>query len=204
MHDYHIRKHITLRKKNPFNTAVNVFILLIAVPVIAISVVSLLLYVFFIWLITPLKKNKNSESGNDHYHYEIELLNNKNIRIVLEEDELDIELSHLNELWMENIYNRETCLYRAKTTPRIEELDGKIVCFYKNEKPEGAILQVLNEIDFDKNSLHTQLVFLYYHTLQVAVIDDTGGYYLYNDEKNANLITGFNKKEKIQMEIIRF
>lgn len=203
MHDYYIKKHITLKKKNPFEAVINFFILLVAIPVVAIAVVSLLFYFLFMWIVTTLTKNKTVKSQEERYHYEIELLSNEYIRIILEEDELDANLSYLNECWMENVYNRETCLYRARTVPYIEQLEGKIICFYLKAEPEGAILQVLiNDADSNRDLLDTQLIFLDYNTLQITVIDKLGAYYLYNNTKNVNLILGFNKKEKIRIEII--
>ncbi|MEJ7767356.1 MAG: hypothetical protein WKF89_06060 [Chitinophagaceae bacterium] len=198
MDEYKITKHVTPKMKNPFKGLINVFIIILAVPVIILSIVSLSIYFLVMQIIFLFYRRKPSGVTAEYYHHEFELVHNQHLKITLVEDELDTELSSLNERWMENVYERETCLYRAKTTPVIEELEGEIICFFIKELPEGVVLQVLQGLDHTR-LLTTQLLFLRYHNLKVTVIDEAGPFYLYNDDKNTNLIRGFNKMENIKM-----
>jgi hypothetical protein len=132
---------------------------------------------------------------------ELELLSNPYVRITLTEDERDIELAALNQQWAERIYSKETCLYRAGTVPQITGVDGMICCFYAKEQTGGIILQVLKKLSETPDSLDTQLIFVHYPDLKISVLDETGPYFLYNDEKDNHVIKGFNDKEKVVIEL---
>ena len=134
---YTVTKHITFKKQQPFRALVNVFIVVIAIPVVVIAWLCLLLYFAFLWV-----KNlgSTSEPPTEPYHHELTLLANEQVTITMTEDELDTELTQLNEEWMAEVYNEETYLYRAATVPLIAALHGKVCCFYLKEMPDGAIL----------------------------------------------------------------
>lgn len=194
---YTLTQHITPKKQQPFRALLNVVIVVIAIPVVVIAWMCLLLYFAFLWV-----KNlgSTSEPDNEPYHQELALLANEQLTITMTEDELDTELTQLNEDWMANVYNEETCLYRVTTVPQIAALHGKICCFYLKEMPDGVILQVLQSVVMNKLP-DTQLVFLHYQTLQVTVLAETPPFYLYNEKDNPAIIKGFNQKQNIVIEI---
>lgn len=198
---YIIRKHISLKKRNPFRIVIDVLLLIIAVPVVIIAFISFCLVFIFTWLKTTLYGKKPVASDDELYHFELELIKNPFVQITLTEDELDIELTALNQQWAEQVYNKETCLYRAGTVPVIPGLNGMICCFYCKEQPGGIILQVLKIPAETPGGLNTQLLFLQYPDLKISVLDNVGPYFLYNDEKNNYVIKGFNEKEKIVIEL---
>lgn len=194
---YTLIKHITPKKQQPLRAVLNVLIVAIAIPVVVIAWLCLLLYFAFLWV-----KNlgRPSEPDNEPYHQELTLLANEQVTITMTEDELDTELTQLNEDWMAEVYNEETCLYRVATVPYIAALHGKICCFYLKEMPDGVILQVLQPFVMNKLP-DTQLIFLHYKTLQITVLDETAPFYLYNESDNPQLIKGFNQKQNIRIEI---
>lgn len=198
---YIIRKHITPKKKNPFRIVIDILLLIIAVPVVMIALISLCLVFVFTWLQSMMVSKKPVVSDDDLYHLELELIKNPFVRITLTEDELDTELTALNQQWAEQVYQKETCLYRAATVPQIAGLDGVICCFYCKEQPDGTILQVVKTPAEKSDGLDTQLLFLHYPDLKISVLDDIGPYFLYNDEKNQHVIKGFNEKENVVIEL---
>jgi len=198
---YIITKHITVRKKNPFRIVIDILLLIVAVPVVLIAFISLCLVFIFNWLRSIVLSKKPVANEDELYHLKLELIKNPFVRITLTEDELDTELNALNQEWAERVYNKETCLYRAETVPLIPGLDRMICCFYCKEQPDGIILQVLKIPAETPGGLDTQLLFLQYQDLKILVLDDIGPYFLYNDEKNNNLIKGFNEKETILVEL---
>jgi hypothetical protein len=198
---YIINKTILRKKKNHLRVLVDVAIVVVAIPVVIIASISLLLYFLFLRLKSLFFREKEGTNNVDTYQYRTVLLENDLVRIVLNEDEMDAELTNLNQLWAEEVYNKETYLYRAETSPVIPELHGSICCFYLNEHPDGALLQLMPEPKRADGKLNTRLVFLRFSDLQVFNIDEVGAYFLYNDQKNSRLIRGFNEKESISMEI---
>lgn len=199
---YFISKHITVRKKNPFRFLIDILLLIIAVPVIIIAFISLCVVFIFNWLKSIAVSKKPVADNDELYYLEVELIKNSYVQITLKEDELDTELTALNQEWAERVYNKETCLYRAVTVPLIPGLDGMICCFYCKEQPDGIILQVLRiPAETPDGSFNTQLVFLQYPDLKLSVLDDIGPYCLYNDAKNNHIIKGFNENKKVVIEL---
>lgn len=198
---FSVRKNIIQKKQSSFKDSINLFILLLAIPVIIIAGISVSIYFSFLWLKDKIIKEKIPEPAQDHYHFEIDLIHNEHLHITLIEDELDIELTQLNEAWQEEVYNDETFLYRAHTVPLIPALNGSICCFYCKEIFDGLLLQIL-PVDKNTGGLNTQLVFINYKNFEIKVIDATGAFFLYNDDKNARIIRGLNKKEKITIELM--
>lgn len=199
---YNIIKHITQKKRNPFLVVVNTLLLIFAVPVVIIALISLIIFFIFMWLKTIFGTEKPSGNIDESYHLELELVDNEYVKIILIEDEQDLELTALNSEWTEKVYNKETCLYRAKTVPYIQGLDGRVCCFYVREQSNGVILQVIKTVaDKPIEVLDTQLLFLQFPRLETFVIDEVGPYFLYNDKKDSNLIKGFNERETIIIEL---
>ncbi|HZG24098.1 MAG TPA: hypothetical protein VEZ17_05930 [Chitinophagaceae bacterium] len=199
---YTITTHITPKKKNPLTGIWNAVILVIAIPVVMIAIISLLVYFSLQWL-WNLARKKAPDISDQTYHLELPLIENEFVSITMIEDELDTELTTLNDAWTQSVYNQETGLYRAKTNPVIPEIDNKIMAFYLKERPGGAMLQVLKtSFPPGESSLETELIFLSYADLRVSRIGRTGAFYLFNDKKNAELILGINKKEKIRIELV--
>lgn len=168
-----------------------------------LAVISLSVYYVFLWLKGFVVKAEKLNLPEEHYHFETDLIHNEYIQIIMIEDEHDKELTKLNEFWMENVYTKETCLYRAKSVPVIPSIDGAICCFYCKEQKGGVILQLL-PYDFSGNtqSKQTKLVYLDYKTLHTTFVAEAGPFFLYNDAENIDLIKGFNKKEEVSMKII--
>lgn len=198
---YIIRKHITVKKKNPFRIVTDILLLIIAVPVVIIAGISLCLVLIFTRLRSMMASKKPAADNNDLYYLELELTRNPHVQITLTDDERDTELAALNQEWAERIYSKETCLYRAGTVPQIPGVDGMICCFYCKEQPNGIILQVLKKPSEMPDDLDTQLMFIHYPDLKISILDNIGPYFLYNDEKNNHVIRGFNEKEKIVIEL---
>lgn len=197
-----ISKTIQPKKKDPLRVAVDIIIIVLAIPVVIIASCSLLLYFLFMKIKVLLFHQRESPNDAETYHYETMLLDNGFVNIMLSEDEMDTELTSLNHLWAEQVYNKETYLYRAKTNPLIAALENKICCFYLDERPEGALLQVMAPAGNDVHGLlHTRLVYLRYSDLQTFVVDEVGPYFLYNDNKNNQLIRGFSEKEAISIQL---
>lgn len=198
---YIISKHITVRKKNPFRIVTDILLLIIAVPVVIIAFISLCLVFIFNWFRSIVVSKKQVANDDELYYLELELIKNPYVQITLTEDELDTELTALNQEWAQSVYNKETCLYRAVTVPIIPGLDGIICCFYCKEQPDGIILQILKIPAEKHGGLDTQLLFLQYPDLKISVLDDIGPYFLYNDKKNNTVIKGFNEKQYIAIEL---
>ncbi len=200
---FSVQKEITRKKQSPFKGLIDVLILIIAIPVIIIAGISLSLYSFLLWIKNSIFKEAINLSADDHYHLELDLVHNEHVHIILIEDEFDIELTQLNEAWQQEVYNEETCLYRTQTIPVIPELEGGITCFYFKEQYNGLILQVLPmSKNNDGQTLNTQLVFINYESLDLTWIDETGPFFLYNDDKNVQQVKGFNKKEQLILELL--
>ncbi len=198
---YIISKHITVKKKNHFRIVIDILLLIIAVPVVMIAFISLCLVFVFNWLKSFAVGKKPVANEDDFYHLELALIKNSYIQITLTEDELDNELTALNQEWSEQVYNKETCLYRATTVPVIPGLDGMICCFYCKEQPDGVILQVLKVSSETPGGIDTQMLFLKYADLSISILDNIGPFFLYNDEKNNQVIKGFNEKENLIIEL---
>lgn len=198
---YIIRKNITLKKENPFRIVIDILLLIIAVPVVIIAGISLCLVFIFTWLRSIMVSKKPVANDDELYYLELELIKNHYVQITLTENELDWELTALNQQWAEHVYNKETCLYRAGTIPLVPGLDGMICCFYCKEQPDGVILQVLKTPAETPGGLDTQLLFLQYPDLKTSVLDDIGPYFLYNDKRNIHIIKGFNEKEKMVIQL---
>ncbi len=176
-------------------------ILAIAIPVILIASISLSLYFLFTCFKSFFIKEEVTESGEETYHLEINLVKNEFIQMTMIEDELDVELTKLNEAWQNTVYNEETCLYRARTVPLVPGLNGSVCCFYSREYKGGVLLQILPQVITDYDRLNSQLIFLSYHDLKMTLVEQLGAYFLFNDEKDADLIKGFNKREKIEISL---
>ena len=198
---FSVKKNIIQKKQSSFKGSINLFILVLAIPVIIVAGISVSIYFSFLWLKHKIIKEKIPELAEDHYHFEIDLIHNEHLHITLIEDELDIELTQLNEAWQEKVYHDETFLYRAHTVPLIPALDGGICCFYYKDIFDGLLLQIL-PVDKNTEVLNTQLVFINYKNFEIKLIDTTGPFFLYNDDKNVRIIRGFNKKEKISIELM--
>lgn len=198
---FSVTKHISPQKKHPFKAVINMLILAIAIPVILIAAMSLSLYFLFTWFKSFFIKEGVTGSGEETYHLEINMVSNEFLQMTMIEDELDVELTKLNEAWQNTVYNEETCLYRARTVPLVSGLDGSVCCFYSREYKDGILLQMLPQVITDDNLLNSQLIFLSYLDLKLTLVEQLGAYFLFNDEKNANLIQGFNKREKIEIGI---
>jgi uncharacterized protein YpmB len=200
----HFLVHKNIIQKNPsrFKNLVNIFILLIAIPVIIIAAISLSLYFLFLWCKAVFLKKEDAQSPDSNYHLDLDLIHNKSIRITLTEDEADIELTELNEAWQEQVYNEETCLYRFRSIPVIPALEDGICCFYYKEQDDGLILQVLPGDSLNRKLLNTSLIFVDYECFVTRLIDEAGPFFLYNDVKNPQVIRGFNKKADIILELI--
>ena len=200
---FSVHKNITLKKQSPFRGLVNIFILMVAIPVVLIAVISLSMYYLFLRLRDFILKEKKIEQASENYHFERDLINNDYVRIIMVEDELDMELTRLNEAWMEKVNPEETCLYRVRTIPVVPTLEGTICCYYCNEQNGGVLLQALGSNSTENMAaLSSDLLFLNYQNLDVTRIDETGAFFLYNDHKNPQLIRGFNRKENISLEIV--
>lgn len=200
---FSVQKNIVQKKQSPVKGVVNVLILIIAIPVIIIAGLGLSVHFLVLWLKNKIFKEKIIESAEDNYYLEIDLIHNGHVHITLIEDEFDIELTQLNEAWQENVYNEETCLYRTRTIPLIPALEGGITCFYFKEQYNGLFLQVLPiSKNNEMQTLHTQLVFIDYENFDFTLIDETGPFFLYNDDKNAQLIKGFNREEQLTLELL--
>ena len=196
---YNITKKITAKRESSYLVLLSYLILLIAIPVIVIALLSNLVIAIFSFIYIKIKgliRKESLAAPVAPYYLEYVLLDNQYIKIIAVEDEADTELTALNEAWSEEVYQAETYLYRAKTSPLIPALENSIICFFAKEQPGGALLQIA---DKSQNTFpsSTQLVFLQYNTLQIVPIEPLGSFYLYNDEKNNNLIRGFNTGEKL-------
>ena len=199
---FSIEKNITLKKESPLKEVVTFLIYIVGIPVIIIAGVSISIYLFFLWLKNKISRQDDITFTDEHYHLEFDLVNNNYIRLILIEDELDNELTELNETWDDEVYtNDESYLYRVRSIPSIPLLDGGICCFYYKEMHDGLILQVF--IDDEKIALNPILIFLDYKNFEVTQIDKTGPFILKNDDKNAMSILGFSKKEKLRIELSR-
>lgn len=198
---YNITKKITTKREAPYYRFITCLIILIAIPVIAVALMSFLIMGIFGFVFEHLKSvfaKRQTPPPAPPFYLEYVLLNNQYIKIIAVEDETDTELAALNEVWAEEVYQAETYLYHAKTSPLIPALEGNIICFFLKEQPGGALLQILDQTQ--NNSLpSTQLVFLRYETLQIIPIESLGSFYIYNDEKDTNLIRGFNTKQELQL-----
>ncbi len=200
---FSVQKEILQKKQSPGKGLIDVLILIIAIPVIIIAGISLSLYFFFLWLKNNIFKEAIKLSAEDNYHLELDLIHNEHLHITLIEDEFDAELTQLNEAWQQKVYNEETCLYRTRTIPVIPALEGGITCFYLKEQYDGLFLQLLpTSKDNAIQTLNTQLVFINYERLDLTFIDETGPFFLYNDDKNAQQIKGFNKKEQLTITLL--
>jgi hypothetical protein len=199
---FSVKKNITPKKKQSYKRLIDLLILVIAIPVLIIAGISLSLYFVFTWLRDLLVNKNGAGLPEETYHLRLDLVQNEQVHLVLVEDELDTELTMLNEAWHEQVYNEETCLYRLKTAPLIPALEGSICCFYFKEAYNGILLQLVPNTSDDASGLLTRLVFLNYKDLQVSLVDETGPFFLFNDENDRCLIHGFNKKEKISLELL--
>lgn len=198
-----IKKYITPRKQSIWRKPINVLLIIVAVPVTVIAGISLIIYYSLYRIAGLFLKPASNTAMPERYHLELELLHNQHVHISMVEDEADAELVHLNEQWADEVHSQETSLFRAKTNPRLPSLEGRICCYYLKELPQGAVLQVLDDNSSGEYpaTLHTQLVYLNYEDLSLNIIDETGPYYLYNEEKNQAVIKGFNAKNYIEIEL---
>ncbi|MBE7174301.1 MAG: hypothetical protein INR73_27255 [Williamsia sp.] len=201
---YNITKKITVKRQalssRLLTRFIAVLVILVAIPVIIIALLSSVLVAVFSFAYTRIRRlfvPEKPKAPTEAYYIERILLNNPYIQIIAVEDEADEELTELNEQWSAEVGNTETYLYRAKTIPRIPALEGTIICFFLKEQPAGALLQIPRQQPHQPFS--TQLVFLQYTTLQLIPVEPIGPFYLYNDEKNNDLIKGFNNKEELTL-----
>ena len=194
---YRVTKQITEKKRVPGAAVYTFLIGLVAVPVIIVAFLSLMVYNLLMWL-KQLFAGKKNGLPVDPYFVELNLLNNEHIKITAVEDETDKELAGLNELWEAAAYHEQTYLYRARTTPFLPDIDGKIVCFYLRDEPGGAILQLVST-DQNGQLLTTQLICLQYSNLTIIPVDEAGLFHLYNDERDQGLIRGFNNEKEVQI-----
>ena len=200
---YTITRQVTAKKRSPLYGFYRVLIVMIAIPVVAVALLSfVLLFVFS--RIQALFAKRGHETPAEHYHLELPLLKNEFIEIMAVEDESDTELTLLNELWAEKVYHEETYLYRAETSPVIPLLHGKIICFYLKENSAGAFLQlpVIGEVQ-PVQLPATELVYLQYNDLEVSPIQHIGPFYLYNEDANEDIIKGFNENEELIIRLLK-
>jgi hypothetical protein len=117
------------------------------------------------------------------------------------EDELDHQLTSVNEEWIHHVYDEDSYFYRIRTNPTIPALENKIGGFYYKEVEGGIILQLLTETESSNNLPDTELVFVSNESFEISRIERAGAYFLYNDINDNRLIRGFNKKEEIEFLI---
>ena len=203
---YTVTKKITPRTvtSGPVTRIISVMVILVAIPVIVIALLSFLVVVTFNFVfshVTSLFIKKKADLPAAPFYLEREMLNNEHVQITAVEDEEDTELTELNELWTQEVGSSEIYFYRAKTKPFIPGLEGRIICFFLKQQPDGVILQITDPTHAQP-PLSTQLVFLQYGTLQVIYIDTIGPFCLYNDEKKTDLIKGFNTREELSLCLV--
>ena len=198
-----IKKHIIPRKPSIWRKPINVLLMIVAVPVTVIAGVSLIIYYSLYRIAGLFLKPVNNPAIPERYRLELELLHNQHVHISMVEDEGDAELADLNEQWADKVHSQETSLFRARTNPRLPFLEGRICCYYLKELPQGAMLQVLDDNSSGEYpaTLNTRLVYLNYEDLSLNIIDETGPYHLYNEEKNQAVIRGFNARNDIEIEL---
>ena len=194
---YSVTKQITKKTKIPGAGVYAFLIGLFAIPVIFIAFLSMMVYAFLLWL-KQLFVKKPAPLADDPYFIELNLLSNEHIKITVVEDEADKELTGLNELWEAIAYHDQTYLYRARTTPLLPGIDGKIVCFYLKERSGGAIMQLVSADQSGQLST-TQLIYLQYNNITITPVDEAGLFHLYNDDSDQELIRGFNNEQEIRI-----
>ena len=193
---YRVTKQITKKKRVPGAGLYTLLIGLLAIPVIFVALLSMMVFTFFLWIRQLFVKTK--PPVDDPYFIELTLLSNEHIKITAAENDADKELTSLHELWEATAYHEQTYLYRAKTTPLLPAIDGKIICFYLKEQSGGAIMQLLS-VDQNGQLITTQLIYLQYSNLSISPVDEAGLFHLYNDDSDQNLIRGFNNEEEIKI-----
>lgn len=172
----------------------DVLILLLAIPVVAIALLSILIYVAIFYLLTIFSKRKPVEEDN-FFREEIPLLEHENLRIILVEDMEDEELTTANESWAASVYGRDTNLFRVKTEPLISGVHGSICCFFILEMNGSAVIQQLT------GDCNTKLLSVDTETRLVTEIGPVGNFYLYRDEKVPGRIRGINYSEEITIDL---
>lgn len=186
---YQLNKQVTPKKTSSIGRIITPVLIAVMIPVGIIAFLSSLLVSFLVFLKTLISKK---EPDIKPYHEELLLIDREQLKIYMVEDEADEELNLANDSWAEKVFGQHTYLYRVRTIPVIKDLNDSICGYYLFENNEGAFMQQLSST----NSLSTRMLFLDYNAATVTAVGDVGAFYLYND-KETNLIRGFNEDEEI-------
>ncbi|WP_028978289.1 hypothetical protein [Sporocytophaga myxococcoides] len=175
--------------------------LLLVVLIILISVILVGLIIILVWLgLGRLFSIGNKEPEiieKEQKPYFLIEKDNFSIELV----ELDYEeYFRLEDYWHSDVYDEDTTLYLAKTSPEIAGLHNKVISTFMKEIKEGVLLQI---VDFPgKASVpFSWIIYFEYSSLSIKMLDEIGPYFLYNNENDGNVIEGFNMGGKIHLKI---
>ena len=173
----------------------DVIILVLSVPVLAIALVSVVIY-YAVYSLINLFSGKTSIAEENSFREEVNLLDKNGLKITLIEDISDEELTLANDNWASTVYGGDTNLYRVATAPVIPFLHGSICCFFVLETDDQVILQQVT------NNCETRLIAIDLNTYQLTELGSAGKFYLYRDEKKPSRNRGVNFEEEIAIDLV--
>lgn len=173
--------------------------MIVLIPVLLIAFISIILMSLLVRAVNFFRKKRSSPLP--HYRVETNLFSNQYWQINLVEDEDDRELTQLNISWNEQVYDDSTYLYRAKTSPMIEGLHNQVIGNFIRQTESELILQMLEPTT--DNPLNTAFVLLEKTTGSIKRIGDCGALFVYNDQRNPDMVKGFNKEQRVHITLTK-
>lgn len=170
-------------------------IFLVLIPLILVGIALVLIWAFLgLFFSNGRKKSDVGKAVLSDFLIEKD---NFNIELV----ELDEqEYSRLADYWYSKVYDEDTTLYLAKTSPEIPGIHNQVITTFIKEIKEGVMLQIVEYPEFFKEPI-SKIIYLEYSSLKIEVLDLIGPYFLFNDDKEEDIIEGFNQRGKIQLRI---
>lgn len=176
--------------------------ILLAGLIILTSLILVGLIIFLVWLgIGKLfsrgeKEPEIKEEEQKPYF----LIERNNFSIELVEFDYE-EYSRFKDYWYSDVYDEDTTLYLAKTSPEIPGLHNKFITTFMKEIKGGVMLQIVEYPGEMVSATSSWIIYLNYHSLNIERLDEIGPYLLYNNDQDMYIIEGFNQGGKIQLKI---
>jgi hypothetical protein len=190
-------KFYSYKSKSSIPAIIGVPILLILIPLILLVVVIFLVFAGITSVFSNKRKNTDRIIDEQKPYF---LIKRDNFTIELVEHD-DEEYTSLEDYWYSDVYNEDTTLYLAKTSPEIPGLHNKFITTFMKEIKDGVMLQIVEYPGEMVSVPSSWIIYLNYHSLNIERLDEIGPYLLYNNDQDMYIIEGFNQGGKIQLKI---
>ncbi|MCR6642589.1 MAG: hypothetical protein NVV82_27285 [Sporocytophaga sp.] len=190
-------KFYSYKSKSSIPAIIGVPILLILIPLILLVVVIFLVFAGITSVFSNKRKNTDRIIDEQKPYF---LIKRDNFTIELVEHD-DEEYTSLEDYWYSDVYDEDTTLYLAKTSPEIPGLHNKFITTFMKEIKDGVMLQIVEYPGEMVSVPSSWIIYLNYHSLNIERLDEIGPYLLYNNDQDMYIIEGFNQGGKIQLKI---